>query len=119
MKGRPIKNIKPPERGRFLRISPEGRRKMWRRTRTAIYVLVAVLVLALMFGGKFGIISRIRYDRFEKSLELQLETEKARNDSLKIVLNRLKTDPDYLERMTRERLRMIKENEKIYRFRED
>ncbi len=92
---------------------------MWRRTRTAIYVLVAVLVLALMFGGKFGIISRIRYDRFEKSLELQLETEKARNDSLKIVLNRLKTDPDYLERMTRERLRMIKENEKIYRFRED
>ncbi|RKZ29904.1 hypothetical protein DRQ36_07210 [bacterium] len=91
---------------------------MWKRAKASFFALIALFVLVLLFRGEFGLLSLYRYSRFEKTLERQLAAEQARGDSLEQVLYRLKTDPEFLERMARERLNMIKDNERVYRFKE-
>ena len=49
-----------------------------------------------------------------------MESEVARlqtqNDSLRIVLERMETDPDFLEKVAREKFGMIKPGEHLYRI---
>ena len=104
------------EQPRFLRLSPENRKKMWKRAKIAIYALVSLLVLIFLFGGEFGMFALYRYDRYKKIYEKQVAIEQVRQDSLSTVLLKLKTDPEYLERLAREKLRMVKDGERIYRF---
>lgn len=101
---------------KFLRLSPENRKKMWKGARFALYALVVFLVLISLFGGDFSLIARYRYKRYEKIFERQLRAEQAKQDSLNRVLERLKTDSEYLERLARERHFMIKDGERVYIF---
>ena len=102
--------------GRFLRLDAEGRRRMWRGARTAIAILFVLLLVLLLFGGDFGLISLYRYRRFEKRIEEEIGAAQARQDSLKQVMLKLKSDDAFKERLAREKLRMIKDGEVIYRF---
>ncbi len=104
--------------GRFLRLDPEKRRKMWRRARFAAFFLVVLLIILFIFGGEYGALSIFRYQRYEKTLSNRLEAERAKSDSLRQLLDNLKTDSEFIERTARERLRMIKNGETIYRFEE-
>jgi cell division protein FtsB len=104
--------------GRFLRLSEKNRRKMWKGARTAIVVLVGIVLLLLLFGGDFGLVSLYSYRRFERKIEKQIVSEKARQDSLKTVMMKLNTDDTFKERLAREKLRMVKDGETIYRFTE-
>ena len=109
---------KEEEESRFLRISGEKRARMWKRARTALYVLIALVVMVFLFGGEFGVAALYRYGRFEKKLDGRIEAEEARRDSLEQVMEKLTNDPSFVERMAREKLRMISEGEEIYRFEE-
>jgi len=91
---------------------------MWKGARTAIVVLVAIVLLLLLFGGDFGLVSLYSYRRFERKIEKQIVSEKARQDSLKTVMMKLNTDDTFKERLAREKLRMVKDGETIYRFTE-
>jgi len=91
---------------------------MWKRAKAALFGLFTLLILFMLFGGEFGFLSAYRYTRYERILQEQLASEQARQDSLEKVLERLKNDPEYLERMAREKLSMVKDGEKIYRFEE-
>jgi len=86
--------------------------------RVALFFFIAMLVLVFLFGGQFGLISLLARTRYQKKLEEDLLLEKARKDSLTEVLNRLKTDSEYLEKIARERLILHKKGERIYRFEE-
>ncbi len=103
---------------RFLRLDEKARAKMWSGAKKTIFVLVLLIMALLLFGGDFGLISLFRYRRFERHLESQIEFEKARQDSLKEVLMRLNTDDEFKERLAREKLRMVRDGEVIYRFEE-
>jgi len=104
------------EKKKFLRFDPEKRRKIFKRTRAALYILALLIVLALFMGGDSGLIKLIGYKRYEKTLQNQLALEELRNDSLQQVLHSLKSDSTYLERMIREKSKMVKDDERIYLF---
>jgi len=104
---------------KFLRLDPESRHKMWKKARLAAFILVILIFVGFVFGGESGVLALYRYSRYEKTLRRRLAKEKARTDSLQQVLTKLRSDPDFQERTAREKLRLIKDGEIIYRFESD
>ena len=51
-------------------------------------------------------------------LELQRDTAKGKSARLEKKLELIKTDPEYLEAMARDRLQLQKDGEKVFRFEE-
>ena len=87
------------------------RKKRWK------YALYAALLLSLGYffiGGDDGL-GAIRQQRLELAIaEERLEHQRARRDSLALVLQRLQTDLDYIEKIAREELGMVKKGERLY-----
>lgn len=78
-------------------------------------VIVGLFMAWLAFGER-GFIHLYRMDKERQVyLEKIRELEKA-NDELLEQVNRLKNDGDYVERLARKELGLVKQNEVIYRF---
>lgn len=84
--------------------------------RLAVYSVIAVVV-ALMF---FDEISELYFLKNEnKRIEKRIEDLEAQNRAYKEEIKALKQDERYIEKILREDLGMIKEKEKIFRFKEE
>ena len=84
--------------------------------RLAVYLVIAVVV-ALMF---FNEISKVYFLKNEnKRIEERIEGLEAQNRAYREEIRALKQDERYIEKILREELGMIKEKEKIFRFKEE
>lgn len=84
--------------------------------RLAVYSVIAVVV-ALMF---FNEISKVYFLKNEnKRIEKRIEDLEAQNSAYKEEIRALKQDERYIEKILREELGMIKDKEKIFRFKEE
>lgn len=83
--------------------------------RLAMYSVIAVVV-ALVF---FNEISKVYFLKNEnKRIEKRIEDLEVQNRVYKEEIKALKQDERYIEKILREELGMIKEKEKIFRFKE-
>lgn len=83
--------------------------------RLAAYSVIAVVV-ALMF---FNEISKVYFLKNEnKRIEKRIEDLEAQNRAYREEIKALKQDERYIEKILREELGMIKDKEKIFRFKE-
>ena len=81
----------------------------------AILILGAIVLLIIFFLGDHGVyqLYRLRKEKSEiQKLIVELREEKQQLEEEKI---RLETDFDYIERLARERYRMAKKGEKVYK----
>ena len=84
--------------------------------RLAVYSVIAVAV-ALMF---FNEISKVYFLKNEnRRIEKRIEGLEAQNRAYREKIKALKQDERYIEKILREELGMIKEKEKIFRFKEE
>ena len=84
--------------------------------RLAVYLVIAVVV-ALVF---FNEISKVYFLKNEnKRIEKRIENLKAQNKAYRDEIKALKQDERYIEKILREELGMIKDKEKIFRFKEE
>ena len=84
--------------------------------RLAVYSVIAVAV-ALMF---FNEISKVYFLKNEnKRIEKRIEDLEAQNRAYREEIKALKQDERYIEKILREELGMIKDKEKIFRFKEE
>ena len=84
--------------------------------RLAVYSVIAVVV-ALMF---FNEISKVYFLKNEnKRIEKKIEDLEAQNSAYREEIKALKQDERYIEKILREELGMIKDKEKIFRFKEE
>lgn len=84
--------------------------------RLAVYSVIAVAV-ALMF---FNEISKVYFLKNEnRRIEKRIEGLEAQNKAYREEIKALKQDERYIEKILREELGMIKEKEKIFRFKEE
>lgn len=84
--------------------------------RLAVYLVIAVAV-ALMF---FNEISKVYFLKNEnKRIEKRIEDLEAQNRAYREEIKALKQDERYIEKILREDLGMIKDKEKIFRFKEE
>jgi cell division protein FtsB len=96
---------------RHLSQSAEIQKKLLR----AILILGAIVLLIIFFLGDHGVyqLYRLRKEKSEiQKLIVELREEKQQLEEEKI---RLETDFDYIERLARERYRMAKKGEKVYK----
>lgn len=81
-----------------------------------MYSVIAVVV-ALMF---FNEISKVYFLKNEnKRIEKRIEGLEAQNSAYREEIKALKQDERYIEKILREELGMIKDKEKIFRFKEE
>ena len=84
--------------------------------RLAVYSVIAVAV-ALMF---FNEISKVYFLKNEnKRIEKRIEGLEVQNRAYREEIKALKQDERYIEKILREELGMIKDKEKIFRFKEE
>ena len=90
--------------------------KPGRFIRLAVYSVIAAVV-ALMF---FNEISKVYFLKNEnKRIEKRVEGLETRNRAYREEIKALKQDERYIEKILREELGMIKDKEKIFRFKEE
>lgn len=84
--------------------------------RLAVYSVIAV-VMALVF---FNEISKVYFLKNEnKRIEKRIEGLEEQNRAYREEIKALKQDERYIEKILREELGMIKDKEKIFRFKEE
>ena len=89
--------------------------KPGRFIRLAVYSVIAVAV-ALVF---FNEISKVYFLKNEnKRIEKRIENLEVQNKAYRDEIKALKQDERYIEKILREELGMIKDKEKIFRFKE-
>jgi cell division protein FtsB len=95
----------------------EGKRKL-------VTVSVAALcifgpVIAWLGFGQHGFIHLYRVGKERQAYEQRIQKLKEKNQALFDEIQRLRTDPKYVEQVARKELGLVKENELIYRFKDD
>ena len=90
----------------------EAQRKFFR---TIILLGVSFLVIIFLFGDH-GIYQLYKIKTQRKATQKRIEELKTELALLENEKNRLETDLDYLERLAREKYRMAKTGEKVFKF---
>jgi cell division protein FtsB len=78
-----------------------------------VFIFLGGFLMYLLFPN---CISLARYKEEQKSLDFKIKELKKENEALKAEIERLKTDPFYIEKIAREELQMTRPGEIIYRI---
>lgn len=85
-----------------------------------VYILagagVLALFLVLSLFGEQGFIAVYKARQEKQYLIKEIDESKQMIDSLKLEIERLKSDTVYIERVAREKLGMARRNEKVFKF---
>ncbi len=87
-----------------------------RRLYWILGVIIGVALFIIVFViGDYGLFQVYQLRRQQRNLETHLTELKVEQDSLLAEKNRLLTDLEYIEKLARERYRMAKKGEKVFR----
>lgn len=92
--------------------------RLWRPAGTVIAVILALLVTWHVIYGKHGISVWQQKRAEDKALQRQIEDLQHENAGMRKDIERLKSDPDAIEREAREKLHYAKPGEVIYTLRD-
>lgn len=99
--------------GRREPLAQRGARGWWK-----IGALLGAVALwaSLFFAGEGGWLDLQRQKERLSALEEEVARLEATNDSLRLVLERMESDPAFLEKVAREELGMVRPGEHLYRI---
>ncbi len=83
------------------------------KKRIAVYALVGLAAVCVVFLPGYSELHKLREENEQLGRRIVLLEE--HNDQLKEELQKMKQDPDYVEKRAREKLGVIKEGEIVYR----
>ncbi len=87
-----------------------------RKIKRVLFLLLFVFVGYRFFAGPYGFIQIHSLWQEKKNLEAESKMLQAQMVDLEIEKKRLENDEFYIEKQARERLGMVKEGEKVYKF---
>lgn len=79
-----------------------------------VAVVAAVAGAGYFFWPEFGKLEELRQE--EKKLRVRIEVEEKKNQLLRKEEEDLRGNPDYVEKVAREKLGLIKQGEIVYKF---
>jgi len=94
-----------------------GKRKFL-RTSIALFCVICFVVAWLAFG-RHGFIHLYRVGKERQACEQRIKKLIEENQALFDEIQRLRTDPGYVEQVARKELGLVREDEIIYRFKND
>ena len=83
------------------------------KKRITVYVLAVVVALCIIFLPSYSELHKLREEN--EQLQRRIVLLEGHNEKLKEELQKMKQDPDYVEKRAREKLGIIKKGEIIYR----
>lgn len=89
-------------------------RRAWRQAGTAVAVVLAALLMWHVINGKHGLSFWHQNHMRDRELQRQINDIQQENAQLRKQIDRLKSDPDAIEREAREKLHYAKPGEVIY-----
>ncbi len=99
-----------------------ARRKKTRRKKSSplpILLGLGAMTLVVLLFSDLGLIRWFQLNREKNRLVSQISELKQQREQLKIERNRLETDMDYIEQIAREKFRMVKPGEKVFRVKDN
>ena len=111
---------KPPSRARNGKLT-EILNSLKRKKRIRhILILLALAILIVFFAtGQRGTIQMISFVKQKHDLEEEIKILEAEKKQLEIEKDKIKNDPEYIEKIAREKYKMKKKDEKVYQIVED
>ena len=106
-----MKKRRTSNKSKRKRFVAEAQRKFFR---TVILFGIAVLIIIFLFGDH-GIYQLYKIKAQRKITQQRIEELKAERTILEDEKKRLETDLDYIERLAREKYRMAKTGEKVFK----
>ena len=79
-------------------------------------ITITGLILSWLAFGERGFIHLYRMEKERQAYAEKIRALEKANDELLEQVNRLQNDGDYIERLARKELGLVKQNEVIYRF---
>lgn len=83
-------------------------------TKKIIITFFLLIILYFLFGGDYNIYNLLKYRQQAKELQVQIQESKNEKKTLKVEIEKLKSDSTYIEKIAREEYKMGKPGEKIY-----
>jgi len=80
-----------------------------------IFILVAVTLLIIFIFGNHGLLQLYRLKSERENIQNYISELRQERESLKVEKNRLENDLEYIEKLAREKFRMVKKGEKIFK----
>ncbi len=111
---------KPPSRAKNSRLS-EILRQLNRKKRVKKIIFLSLFAILLVFfaTGQRGTIKLVSFTKQKHDLENDIKSLEEQNKQLQIEKDKIETDPDYIEKIAREKYKMKKKDEKVYQIVED
>ena len=81
-------------------------------TITTVFIMVLVL-------NDFGLITYFKLKNKHKTLDEELQRLLVQQNDLRLEINKIQTDQDYIEKIAREKFMMVKPGERVYRVKEE
>jgi len=100
----------------YLKTDRSTRNSLNRKALIAAAVLVVLYLLASFIFGEMGLIKYYRMQAQYNSLTQEIATLKQDNARLLRDVHALKTDPDYLEILARDKLGLARQGEIVYYY---
>ena len=100
-KRQPKKKLTPLQQNRLLKV---------------FLILVSLALLWVLLSPTTGVYGLLKLRREAARLEQQTKALQQSNEELRQEIDRLQNDPEYLERVAREKYGMLKKNEQVFDF---
>ncbi len=89
---------------------------MQRRLKQVLIAVLLLIVIWLVIAGDMGLWSMWQSIRYERKLVKMVEAEERRSRELDETIRKLNSDTLFIEQFAREKLGMVRDNEKVFIF---
>ena len=90
-----------------------------KRLKNILILLAFIALLAFFATGQRGTIQLVSFIKQKQDLENDINSLETETKNLEIEKDNIKNDPDYIEKIAREKYKMKKKDEEVYQIVED
>jgi cell division protein FtsB len=90
-----------------------------KRTRQLIWLGILIIVLLFIASGPRGTVQLVTFMNQKQDLEEEIRGLEAKKKELEALKEKIEKDPDYIEKIAREKYKMRKKDEKVYQIIEE
>jgi cell division protein FtsB len=90
-----------------------------KRIRQFAFLAILIIVASIFITGSRGTFQLYKFSKQKLDLENEIETLETEKAKLEKMKSKIETDPEYIEKIAREKYKMKKKEEKVYEIVEE
>lgn len=90
-----------------------------KRVRQIAFLAILLIVASVFITGSRGTFQLYKFSEQKQDLENEIEVLEAEKTELELIKSKIENDPEYIEKIAREKYKMKKKEEKVYEIVEE